>query len=81
MIFFLTVVTGCAALASEPTISLRDQRCLEMRLRLEAAERKRSGHVSEEVEKFRSLAAKLCAKGKQAQGIRAYANAVDLLER
>jgi hypothetical protein len=80
-IFFLTLVTGYPAIANEPVTSLRDQRCLDMRLKLEAAERKRSGYVSAEVEKLRSLAAELCAKGKQAQGIRAYANAVDLLER
>ncbi|KRB55104.1 hypothetical protein ASE04_05150 [Rhizobium sp. Root708] len=79
-LLFLSFALAPSAAWAEEELSARDKRCLDMRLRFERAERQNPERGGQEIEKLRLLGIDLCSKGKQAQGIRAFASAVEILE-
>ncbi len=80
ILFLGFALASSAAWAGEGILSARDKRCMDMRLRFERAERQNPERSSQEIDKLRSLGIDLCSRGKQAQGIRAFASAVEILE-
>lgn len=70
------------ALATDETkLSTRDLRCRDMQARLELARHRNPKGVDEDVERLATAGRQMCSRGKQAQGIRALATAVEKLER
>jgi hypothetical protein len=78
---FLALAMPAYAVAEDVGLSVRDRRCHDMRNRFEVALQRNPLGITDEIARLRSVAIDLCARGKQAQGSRAFASAAELLEK